>query len=85
MLIRRRHFWVALLIGALAMAGQSRADIYQWEYVNPADPTQGKQQSTVPVPDGVGATAGPNSSSKRSQLDDGISDRRRFVRFQLSR
>jgi uncharacterized protein YjbI with pentapeptide repeats len=32
-----------------------RADIFQWEYVNPADPSQGKRQSATLVPDGVGA------------------------------
>ena len=61
MLIRRGHFWVALFIGALAMTGQSRADIYQWEYVNPTDPSQGKQQSSMLVPDGAGVNAVPNS------------------------
>jgi hypothetical protein len=53
MFFDRRHFWVALFVGALAMTGQSRADIYQWEYVNSADPSQGKRQSSVLAPDGA--------------------------------
>ncbi len=61
MIFDRRHFWVALFDRSLAMTGQSRADIYQWEYVNPADPTQGKRQSTLLVPDGAGVMPAPNS------------------------
>ena len=33
----------------------ARADIFQWEYIDPADPTLGKQQSAVLCPDGSGA------------------------------
>jgi uncharacterized protein YjbI with pentapeptide repeats len=32
-----------------------RADVYQWEYNNPADPSQGKRPSTTLCPDGAGA------------------------------
>lgn len=35
----------------------TRADIFQWEYLNPADPSQGKQQSTTLCPDGAGQVA----------------------------
>ena len=35
----------AILLALCAMA--ARADIYKWEYINPADPSQGKQQSTT--------------------------------------
>ena len=31
------------------------ADIYRWEYVDPSDPSEGKQQSETLCPDGVGA------------------------------
>ena len=37
----------------------ARADIFQWEYINPADPSQGKQQSTTLAPDGAGVDAVP--------------------------
>ena len=38
-----------------------RADIFQWEYINPADPSQGKQQSTTLAPDGAGVDAVPGA------------------------
>ncbi len=37
---------LAAIIGAL-LAGGLRADIYEWEYIDPDDPSQGKQESTV--------------------------------------
>jgi hypothetical protein len=37
----------------------ARADIYQWAWVNPNDPSQGKYQSTTLCPDGAGVNAGP--------------------------
>jgi len=40
----------------------ARADIHQWEYINPANPSQGKQQSTTFTPDGAGQNVGPNVS-----------------------
>jgi uncharacterized protein YjbI with pentapeptide repeats len=39
----------------------ARADIFQWEYINPADPSQGKQQSTTLAPDGAGVDAVPGA------------------------
>ena len=41
---------VAALFSLVAFAARARADIFQWEYINPADPSQGKQQSTMLVP-----------------------------------
>jgi uncharacterized protein YjbI with pentapeptide repeats len=46
---------VALTASFAASAGIARADIFQWQYINPADPTKGKQQSTTLCPDGGGA------------------------------
>jgi uncharacterized protein YjbI with pentapeptide repeats len=43
--------WTALL----APTPVTRADIFQWEYINPADPSMGRRQSATLVPDGVGA------------------------------
>ena len=37
------------------------ADIFQWEYVNPANPSLGKQASTMLCPDGVGVDAEPGA------------------------
>src|SRR5262245_32038371 len=39
----------------------ARADIYRWEYINPADPNQGKRQSTTLAPDGAGVDAVPGA------------------------
>src|SRR5262245_45068939 len=39
----------------------ARADIYQWEYINPADPSQGKQQSATLAPHGAGVVAVPGA------------------------
>jgi uncharacterized protein YjbI with pentapeptide repeats len=44
----------AALFQLVAFAASARADIFQWEYVNPADPNQGKRQSTTLAPDGAG-------------------------------
>ena len=40
----------------------AHADIFQWEYINPADPSQGKQQSTTLAPDGAGVDAVPGAN-----------------------
>jgi uncharacterized protein YjbI with pentapeptide repeats len=39
----------------------AHADIFQWEYINPADPSQGKRQSTTLAPDGAGVDAVPGA------------------------
>ena len=44
-----------------AFAASVRADIFQWEYINPANPSLGKQQSTTLCPDGAGVNAVPNA------------------------
>src|SRR5262249_22992920 len=51
-----------------AFATRARADIYQWEYINPADPSQGKQQSKTLVPDGAGIVAVPGSDLSNRNL-----------------
>ncbi|MGE3240169.1 MAG: pentapeptide repeat-containing protein [Pirellulales bacterium] len=45
-----------------------RADIYQWEYVNPANPNEGKRQSATVVPDGVGVNAEPGAQLANRNL-----------------
>ena len=52
---RRRH------VPARRLRCAARADIFQWEYINPADPSQGKQQSTTLAPDGAGVDAVPGA------------------------
>ncbi len=55
------HVSRAVLV-CLALAGVGRADIFQWEYINPADPSQGKQQSSTLCPGGAGVDAVPNAN-----------------------
>jgi uncharacterized protein YjbI with pentapeptide repeats len=52
-----RCFHVRVLAVAsvtLVLAGVAHADIFQWEYINPADPGQGRRQSTTLAPGGAG-------------------------------
>src|SRR5262245_64839839 len=39
-----------------------RADIYQWQCINPADASQGKQPSTTLCPDGAGLNPEPGAT-----------------------
>jgi uncharacterized protein YjbI with pentapeptide repeats len=50
---------LATLLIAFATAPFACADIFQWEYINPANPAQGKQPSTMLCVDGAGANAVP--------------------------
>ena len=51
-----------LLAAGLLSAASAHADIFQWEYIDPADPSQGKQQSTALAPDGAGVDAVPGAT-----------------------
>src|SRR5262245_25390937 len=55
----RRFVVVTVVVISSAVAAATRADIFQWEYINPADPGHGKRQSTTLAPDGAGVDAGP--------------------------
>jgi uncharacterized protein YjbI with pentapeptide repeats len=57
---------VAAMLPLVAFAASAQADIFQWEYINPADPSQGKRQSTTLAPDGasVDAVRGANLSGR---------------------
>jgi uncharacterized protein YjbI with pentapeptide repeats len=50
---------VGPLLALWSLAPLARAGIFKWEYINPADPNQGKRQSTTLVPDGAGVDAVP--------------------------
>ena len=54
-----------LLFGS---AQPTRGDIFQWEYINPADPSQGKQESATLAPDGAGAFALPVTNLNNRNL-----------------
>jgi hypothetical protein len=49
------------LIGLCLTTTAAHADIYQWEYINPVDPSQGKRQSATLAPDGAGVDAVPGA------------------------
>lgn len=51
-----------ILVASVQFANFSRADIFEWEYVNPSDPSQGRQESMTLVPDGAGVDAIPGTS-----------------------
>src|SRR5262245_36737297 len=58
----------AALFLLTGVATPARADIFQWEYVNPADPSQGKQQSSTLAPDGAGVNAVPGADFSKRNL-----------------
>ena len=77
MLLRRRakRSWTVLIPTSLALLFPSftsplvaRADIFKWEYINPADPSQGKRQSTMLAPDGGGAFTEPGANLSNRNL-----------------
>ena len=43
----------------MSVASQTKADIFEWAWVNPGDPTQGVYQSSVVCPGGSGVSAVP--------------------------
>jgi hypothetical protein len=49
---------LATLLALCAPNPGARADIFQWEYINPAIPSLGKQPSTTLALDGAGAIIG---------------------------
>lgn len=56
----RRTCFSRLVIVTVVVIGSAScapADIFQWEYINPLNPAEGKQQSTTLAPDGVGVDA----------------------------
>ena len=51
-----------LAVASLLFSARSATgDIYQWEWVDPGDPSQGVKQSTVVCPGGAGVSAVPNA------------------------
>ena len=47
------------------------ADIFEWEWIDPADPSQGKQQSATICPGGVGLNPGPGLNAYIENLTKG--------------
>jgi uncharacterized protein YjbI with pentapeptide repeats len=59
---------LATLLTAFLPLPVARADIFQWEYINPANPALGKQPSTTLAPDGAGANAVPGTNLSNRNL-----------------
>jgi uncharacterized protein YjbI with pentapeptide repeats len=59
---------MAALQGVVARVPVSRADIFQWEYINPANPSLGTQQSATLAPDGAGVSAIPGVNLSNRDL-----------------
>jgi len=55
---------VILLAAAMlaAFGHAARADIFQWQFIDPSNPSAGMEGSTTLCPGGAGATAGPDAS-----------------------
>src|SRR5688572_9893856 len=65
-------YWTPLVAATLTAlftpVPVARADIVQWEYINPANPGSGKQPSTTLAPDGAGLNAVPGAYLSRHDL-----------------
>jgi len=59
---------IVLLVALAALAGAARGDIYQWEWVDPGDHSQGKRESATLCPDGAGKVAKPFAYLRRLDL-----------------
>jgi uncharacterized protein YjbI with pentapeptide repeats len=59
---------LATLLPAFFLLPFARADIFEWEYIIPANPSQGKQPSTTLTPDGAGANAVPGTNLSNRNL-----------------
>ncbi len=62
-------FLAGLLWVAIAMV--ARADIYQWQWVNPSDPSQGKIPSSTLCPGGAGVSPAPYVDLSSRNLTQG--------------
>jgi uncharacterized protein YjbI with pentapeptide repeats/formylglycine-generating enzyme required for sulfatase activity len=58
----------AAMLSLFAFAAGAHAEIFQWEYTNPADPSQGRRQSTTLAPDGAGVDAVPGANLEYRNL-----------------
>ena len=58
--------WIfAIVVSVLSLmsgVSQTWADINEWAYINPSDPSQGVYQSSVVCPGGTGVFAAPNAN-----------------------
>jgi hypothetical protein len=69
---------LSIAAATMAVVTAAHADIFQWEYVNPSDPSQGKQQSTTLAAGGAGVDAVPGANILQ-QSDNGLFSRGQLV------
>src|SRR5262245_33166961 len=68
----RNTFAVRLLcLGCLILPASVRADIFQWQWVNPNNPNLGRMESTTLAPNGAGVSAIPFSNLSAKDLRNG--------------
>lgn len=60
---------VTIAVWALVKPACLHADIFQWEYVNPGNPNQGRQQSATLCVDGEGVSGVPGANLASRDLD----------------
>jgi hypothetical protein len=53
------RFFSCLLATLMLSASVATADIFEWEWLVPNDPSFGREESTTLVPDGAGVVAEP--------------------------
>ena len=70
----------AAMLPLVAFAASAHADIFQWEYINPADPSQGKRQSTTLALGGAGVVAAPGAYVSNLDLTMSYLIRRRLTK-----
>lgn len=58
----RRHCLIVAVLAWTVLVTEARADIYQWEWVAPADHSQGQRQSATVCPGGTGVNAVPGAN-----------------------
>jgi uncharacterized protein YjbI with pentapeptide repeats len=63
-----RVLHIAAMFALATFTASARADVFQWEYINPADPSQGKRQSTTLAPGGAGVDAVPGANLRWQNL-----------------
>ena len=51
-----------LILSATLLPLPSSADIFQWEYIDPSDPSKGKQSTTILCTDGEGTDPRPGAN-----------------------
>jgi hypothetical protein len=57
-----------ILLVSFAPVPLAQSDIFEWEYVDPANPSLGKQPSTTLTPDGTGVIAAPGTNLSNRNL-----------------